>query len=441
MVSSRDRRRSTRASSAGSGQRAVRLGEHRRGSAAPAPRAGRRARRSTARSPRPPAPAAAAPRRGRRRGRPGRPAGSRRSGRTGEPRWTTKPRSGLSKPMPSAEVATSALTRLASRSASAVRPVGVLGLPGVGGDRVSALPQEGGDLLGRRDRERVDDARARQLLQVVGEPGQPVRRVRQPQHAERQALPVQRPAQHQRRSTGSGLLPGAQLLGDVGGDPGVGGGGGRQHRDAGRQFGQHGAQPAVVGTEVVAPVGDAVRLVDHQQTGGGGQLRQHLVAEVRVVQPLGADQQDVDLAGRDLGLRPSSHSSVLAELIVRARMPARAAASTWLRISASSGETITVGPAAALAQQRGGHEVHRRLAPAGALHDQRPALLGHQRLDRPPLVLAQPRCACLGSPTRRRRTASASVRSRFVHAPMQPDVTDKARTRMPALWITCPSIQ
>jgi hypothetical protein len=40
----------------------------------------------------------------------------------------------------------------------------------------------------------------------------------------------------------------------------------------------------------------------------------------------------------------SSHSCGLAELIVRAWMPARAAASTWLRISASSGETITVGP-------------------------------------------------------------------------------------------------
>lgn len=41
----------------------------------------------------------------------------------------------------------------------------------------------------------------------------------------------------------------------------------------------------------------------------------------------------------------SSHSSRFAELIVRARMPALAAASTWLRINASSGETMTVGPA------------------------------------------------------------------------------------------------
>ena len=40
-----------------------------------------------------------------------------------------------------------------------------------------------------------------------------------------------------------------------------------------------------------------------------------------------------------------SHSSMLVELMVTARMPARSAAAIWLRISASSGETITVGPA------------------------------------------------------------------------------------------------
>ncbi len=38
-----------------------------------------------------------------------------------------------------------------------------------------------------------------------------------------------------------------------------------------------------------------------------------------------------------------AHSSVFEELIVRAVMP-RAAAATWFRIRASSGETITVGP-------------------------------------------------------------------------------------------------
>ena len=36
--------------------------------------------------------------------------------------------------------------------------------------------------------------------------------------------------------------------------------------------------------------------------------------------------------------------TTLDELIVRPRMPARAAAATWLRMRASSGETMTVGP-------------------------------------------------------------------------------------------------
>ena len=86
-----------------------------------------------------------------------------------------------------------------------------------------------------------------------------------------------------------------------------------------------------------------------------------------------------------------SHSSRLAELIVRAWMPARAAASTWLRISASSGETMTVGPGPGRAQQRGRDEVHGRLAPAGPLHHQRPPLLGDEGADRRPLVVPQPR--------------------------------------------------
>ena len=40
----------------------------------------------------------------------------------------------------------------------------------------------------------------------------------------------------------------------------------------------------------------------------------------------------------------SSHSVMLALEISTARMPARAAAATWSRISASSGLTSSVGP-------------------------------------------------------------------------------------------------
>ena len=83
------------------------------------------------------------------------------------------------------------------------------------------------------------------LREVVGEPGQPHRRGRQADHREPQRLPVERPAQHQhapvRRTVRAGhavaraLGDGAdaELLGHVRGDPGVGGRGGGEHRDAG----------------------------------------------------------------------------------------------------------------------------------------------------------------------------------------------------------------
>ena len=120
---------------------------------------------------------------------------------------------------------------------------------------------------------------------------------------------------------------------------------------SGRQRGEQVADAPVVGAEVVAPVGDAVGLVDHEQPGARGELGQLLLAEPRVVEPLGADQQDVDLVGGQRLARRRAHSSALAELIVTARMPARSAAATWSRIRASSGDTITRGPGAAPAQQ------------------------------------------------------------------------------------------
>lgn len=47
------------------------------------------------------------------------------------------------------------------------------------------------------------------------------------------------------------------------------------------------------------------------------------------------------------------------------------------------------GPRASGAQERGGHEVHGRLAPAGALDHECTAVLAHERVDRCPLVVAQ----------------------------------------------------
>ena len=44
--------------------------------------------------------------------------------------------------------------------------------PGVRGDVKAALAQEAGGVVGRGHGQRVDNARARQLIQVLGEPGE-----------------------------------------------------------------------------------------------------------------------------------------------------------------------------------------------------------------------------------------------------------------------------
>ena len=167
---------------------------------------------------------------------------------------------------------------------------------------MAAGAQVVGDLLGGGDGEAVDDAGAGLLGEVVGEPGQPLLGGLQLDHAEAQRLAVERAAQHE-DAVAVGVLSRActpscsatsavtrALAVAVVASTGMPVG----------QVGEQGADPAVVGAEVVAPVGDAVRLVDDQQAAGRGQPRQHLVAEAGVVEPLGADQQHVDLAGVDL---------------------------------------------------------------------------------------------------------------------------------------------
>ena len=162
---------------------------------------------------------------------------------------------------------------------------------GLGGDPVAAQPlrHQVGVALG----ERVDDPRARQLRQVLDEPGEPVGLAGEVDDLEAQAGAAERPAVGAQR----GGAADAQLLLDVADHAVVGGRGRAQHRHALRQPLEHVGDPPVVGPEVVAPVGDAVRLVDHQQPDPLGEQRQHLGAEGRVVEPLGADQEDVDGVG------------------------------------------------------------------------------------------------------------------------------------------------
>ena len=110
-------------------------------------------------------------------------------------------------------------------------------------------------------------------------------------HRQPQRLTVQSAAQHDGFAAAD-----TQLARDVGDDAVVGGGGGRQHRDALAEFGDQGSDASVVGAEVVAPVRHAVRLVDDDEPGVTGQRGQHLVAEIGIVEPFRADEQDVEIA-------------------------------------------------------------------------------------------------------------------------------------------------
>src|SRR5690606_32298278 len=203
-------------------------------------------------------------------------------------------------------------------------------------------------------------------------------------HGQVQALAVEAAAQDE----GGGVVAGLQLFGDVAGAAGVGGGGGGQHRDAGGQFAQQGADAPVVGAEVVAPVGDAVGLVDDDQSGSGGQAGQDAVAELGVVEAFGADQQHVDGALGDRGVGALPLLGVGAVDGVSADSGAFGGGDLVAHQRQQRGDDDG-GPGSRGAAQRGGHEVDRGLAPSGALHHEDAPVPGGEGVDGPPLVLAQ----------------------------------------------------
>ena len=213
---------------------------------------------------------------------------------------------------------------------------------------------------------------------------------RQPQHAEPQRVAGERAADRRHLDAA-----GAQLLGDVGHHPLVGGRGGREHRRAGRQRAQQVADAAVVGAEVVAPVGDAVRLVDDDEPAAGDQPGQLLLAEPRVGQPLGGDEQDVDVVGGEAGgdVVPLGHVGA-GDLDGADAGAGRGGHLVAHQREQRADQQRRAGAAAA--QEGGGDEVDGRLAPAGALHDQRPLRALDQRRDGGVLPLAEDRVGPAG---------------------------------------------
>lgn len=122
-----------------------------------------------------------------------------------------------------------------------------------------------------------------------------------------------------------------------------------------------------------------------------------------------------------------SHSSGLAELIVRAWIPARAADSTWLRISASSGEMITVGPAPRRRSRAVATKYTADLPQPVRCTTKARLLLPHQSHHRLPLVLPQPRRTPRGTDQLSEDGIGFSAELQMVHAPMQPDGTANPR--------------
>ena len=161
------------------------------------------------------------------------------------------------------------------------------------------LAQRRRGVLGGRDGERIDDSAAGQVGQVGDEPGEallwrPHRQDPQPKRVPREPSALGRDCVPAR----------AELFDDVVYHPGVGGGGRGEHRGALGQGGEQVADAPVVRAEVVPPVADAVGLVDDEQAAARREVGQLLVAEPRAVEPLRADQEDVDGVGEQLGPDP-----------------------------------------------------------------------------------------------------------------------------------------
>ncbi len=244
----------------------------------------------------------------------------------------------------------------------------------VGLDLDALRGEPGGDVLDVTHGEAVDDARPLQFGQRLGEPGEAFGLPVEPDRAEGETLAAQRPAE--------GGEFGAELVGDVVDDAVVGGGGAAEdrHRRAGQAV-DDAPDASVVGPEVVAPVGDAVHLVDHDQPGPCPDDRHDLVPELRVGEPLRRDQQQVDLVGAQLSLEFGDRG-VRGAVDRLASQPEPLRRLDLVAHQREQRRDQQRRPEPLLAQQMRGEEVHRALAPAGALHDEHPSPIVDERRDR-----------------------------------------------------------
>ena len=270
---------------------------------------------------------------------------------------------------------------------------GLLGRDPLGQVRAACVRQDpvpGGrqsrrGVLGVRDGQAVDDAAAGQRTKMLDQPGQPPRRRPQFQHPKPQGVTRQGPAQREHLVPADG-----QLLGDVGDHPLVGRRGGGQHRDPVRQLLNQGTDPPVVGTEVVAPVADAVGLVDHHETRPREQMGQLGVAETGVDQALRGDQEDVEEVLFD-GLGDLFPVGDVRRVDGGGPHPGAPGGLHLVAHQRQQRGDDQRGTGARSALQQRGYEVDRRFSPAGALHHQGPPAMDDECLDGLVLPVAEDR--------------------------------------------------
>ena len=218
---------------------------------------------------------------------------------------------------------------------------GAVAAVGLGGDAVAAQPLR--DQLGVALGERVDDPRAREVGQVLREPREAVGLAGQVDDLEAQARAPERAAvgaQRRRR----GRCSAAPRR--------------RRRRDRWRS-------PSCTAPARPRAAARACRRCGGSRGGSRGPSRRCSAPRRSPAGPTRSANSG-SISARNCGLlsrsglisststasaasssRTSAQASRLVELIVCARIPIRSAAAIWLRISASSGETISVGPAPA----------------------------------------------------------------------------------------------
>ena len=215
-----------------------------------------------------------------------------------------------------------------------------------------------------------------------GEPGQALGLVRERDGVQPERVARQRPAED--------LDAVPELRDDVGDDPVVGGGRRRQDRDARVERAQDRLDPPVVGPEVVAPVGDAVGLVDDEEADRVLDARQDVRREPLVGEALRGDEQDVDGVGREAVADRLPLVRVAG--VDRRRAEAEALGHRDLVAHQRQQRADDQGRAAALVAADAGRDpVDEALAPAGPLHDQRAPAVPGDRLDRLALAVTERR--------------------------------------------------